>query len=139
MRAILRVVRDLLRLPIGALRLLAGGVSRLQALSEDVRRGVKLGREILKRADSSRRQIGSVGEDIHTLRDEVRTLRRELHERLLQYHLQLGRLARAVDVGAGTETRLSGRSVPVEAGESEDLKWTSIGDGVAPPDPEGVE
>jgi SAM-dependent methyltransferase len=133
-------LRDLVRLPVQALRLLASGAPALQTISNDVRRGTKTAQEALKRADASQRRLDAVDERLGTVREDVRELRREVHERLLQYHLQLGRLARAVDGAAVAETRLSGRSVPVDGVEREELRWASIGgDSTAPPDPEGRE
>ena len=110
-------ISDLLKLPLRVARLLVNGWAQLQSLSEDVRRSFK---------------------STDRLRDEIRDLRREVQDRLLQYHLQLGRFARALDGEAGTETRLS-RLIPVDTGELEDLGWAAIGDGDAPPDPEGLE
>lgn len=131
-------LKELARLPVRALQLFAYGAPRLAVLAEEARRSAKIGQELVKRTERSRQQIDSLGEGLETLREEVRALRRELHDRMLQYHLQLGRLARAVDGAAAVEPRLSGRSVPVDADAPEEATWQPIG-GVVPPDPEGRE
>jgi SAM-dependent methyltransferase len=131
-------IRDLFRLPIRTLQLLARGAPRLDDLAKEARRGTKLGQDVLKETDRSRRQIDGLREEFQVVREEMRTLRRELHDRMLQYHFQLGRLARAVDANGTGETRLSGRSVPLEIGEGEEATWQPIG-GVVPPDAEGRE
>lgn len=48
----------------------------------------------------------------HALREEVRTLRRELHDRMLQYNFQLGRLMRVV---AASEVGASVRAFAIAA------------------------
>ena len=79
--------------------------------------------------------------ELRVLQEEVRELRRELHARMLQYNHQLGRLARTPPAhnGDSTEVKLSGRAIPVDAGEHEPATWESILDEGPIPDPEGRE
>jgi hypothetical protein len=123
----------LLGFPRRSLQLLAGGVPRLDRLTEESRRGVKVGAEVLKKTDALRQKVDGLDQDIHALRDDVGTLRRELHDRMLQYHHQLGRLARAVDASHATDdVRLSGRSIPVETPAADEPPWSAIGDACGP-------
>lgn len=126
----------ILHAPRHAWQLLSGGMLRLDRVLEESRRGVKVGQEVLKRTEAVERSVGGMDDDLGALREDVRALRRELHDRLLQYHLQLGRLARAVEAGAATEEpRLSGRTVPVDAGAaSGDPPWDGAGPGAADPE-----
>jgi SAM-dependent methyltransferase len=114
-------------------------------LSDESRRGTKVGQEVLKKADAVQRQVSNLGGDVHGVREEVRALRRELHDRMLQYHFQLGRLARAVDHTSravdtrhadgetpATDVRLSGRAVPVAPPAPEEAPWSVIGEGPHP-------
>jgi SAM-dependent methyltransferase len=129
----------LLGFPRRSLQLLAGGVPRLDRLTEESRRGVKVGAEVLKKTDALRQKVDGLDQDIHALRDDVGTLRRELHDRMLQYHHQLGRLARAVDASHATDdVRLSGRSIPVETPAADEPPWSAIGDGCGP-DPQDLQ
>jgi SAM-dependent methyltransferase len=130
--------RDLLRLPVRAFRLLASGAPQLRALSDDVRSGAKVDQQILKSTNAARRELDAYGGQVGALRDEVRTLRRECRDRLLQYHLQLGRLSRAVADAGDRETELSGRTVPVDPGQLDEVGWNAVG-AETPPDPEGRE
>jgi SAM-dependent methyltransferase len=57
-------------------------------------------------------------EDVQALRGEIAALREEVHQRLLQYHLQLGRLAEGVD-GRGPSGGL-GTRLPVSAPDAAD-------------------
>lgn len=85
------------------------------------------------------KSLGRGTSDIAALRDEVRAIRRELRERMLQYNHQLGRLARAANTDEPSgELRLSGRTLPLET-ESAEPEWDHVGDGVVHPDPEGRE
>jgi SAM-dependent methyltransferase len=76
--------------------------------------------------------------ELRVLQEEVREMRREMHARLLQYNHQLGRMAR-VSGSDLAELRLSGRAIPVDAGEHEAAVWEAIGDEEPFPDPEGRE
>jgi 2-polyprenyl-3-methyl-5-hydroxy-6-metoxy-1,4-benzoquinol methylase len=104
------ILGNVLSIPKRALQLLSGGILRLDRIAEDSRR----------------------------TRDELKALRREMHDRLLQYNFQLGRLSRAVDATQGDETRLSGRTIPIEQTAATPT-WDAIGDGAPLPDPEGVQ
>ena len=77
--------------------------------------------------------------ELRVLQEEVRELRREMQSRLLQYNHQLGRMARVSGADESTERRLSGRAIPMDAGEHEPASWESIGDEEPIPDPEGRE
>jgi SAM-dependent methyltransferase len=87
--------------------------------------------------------------ELRVLQEEVREMRREMHARMLQYNHQLGRMARLADsdlshrslakADESGERRLSGRAIPVEAGEHEPASWDAIGDEEPFPDPEGRE
>ena len=77
--------------------------------------------------------------ELRVLQEEVRELRREMQSRLLQYNHQLGRMARVSSAGEGAERRLSGRAIPVDAGDYEPAVWSEIGDEEPFPDPEGRE
>jgi len=76
--------------------------------------------------------------ELRVVQAEVRELRREMQSRLLQYNHLLGRLSRATaDNGAGT--KLSGRALPLDAGEHDAPSWESIDEGEPFPDPQGRE
>ncbi len=124
--------------PKRALQLLAGGGARLESLDERSRRGLKVGQAVLEQTSAQEQTIRRLDQDLRAVHEELRTVRRELRARLLQYHHQLGRLARAVDAGDASSPQLAGRAVPVEVGPDEPLTWLGIGDGDLP-DPEGRE
>ena len=78
------------------------------------------------------------------LNGEVASLRREVHDRLLQNTLVLTRASRALearDRGDGDEegVRLSGRSVSMQTPTGAELPWAPLGDGLAAPDGDGRE
>lgn len=79
--------------------------------------------------------------ELRIVQQEVRELRREMQARLLQYNHLLGRLALgAGDAGSqNPERKLSGRALPVDAGEYEPPTWDAIDEGEPFPDPEGRE
>ena len=76
--------------------------------------------------------------ELRVVQEEIRELRREMHARMLQYNHLLGRLART-STGGGQERRLSGRALPLDAGEHETPTWEEITDEGPFPDPEGRE
>lgn len=91
-------------------RLLAS-VRALLALPERLRGELRDVERALRTAEKSVQQAARRHEaEIDALRAEVETLRNELRERVLQYHLQLGRLSAAVD--GSVDAPLGGR-VPV--------------------------
>jgi SAM-dependent methyltransferase len=93
-----------------------------------------------ERAASAPAAIEHVGSELRELRRDVEAMHGEARAGLRQYHLQLGRLARAVDLlggGASTDPRLGARAIPLEAPEPAPSSWGSIG--VTHPDPEGRE
>jgi SAM-dependent methyltransferase len=77
--------------------------------------------------------------ELRVLQEEVREMRREMHARMLQYNHTLGRVARVAGSDDGAERRLSGRAIPVDAGDHEPAVWEEIGDEEPFPDPEGRE
>ena len=101
-------------------------------LRTDVRHVLRLQRELRKQGAAARRTEKA-------LRHDIREVRRELHERLLQYHLQLGRLSRHVGSEVDAPVRLSGTSRPAHLEDSEQLGWESVGGAEGSPDPDGKE
>jgi SAM-dependent methyltransferase len=77
--------------------------------------------------------------ELRVLQEEVREMRRELHARMLQYNHTLGRVARVAGTDDGAERRLSGRAIPVDAGDHEPAVWEEIGDEEPFPDSGGRE
>jgi SAM-dependent methyltransferase len=120
--------------PRRALRLLSHGFSRLVRNGRDTNEMAESLLRHLERQGKSLRRLEKENKRVH---DELRSLKREVHERLLQYHLQLGRLVRAVDGDVSAAPQLSRRSVPMDVEPGEPLTWGAIGD--APPDPEERE
>jgi SAM-dependent methyltransferase len=98
-RGFLRAVRALLVLP--------------DRLSEEFRNVDKAVRAVDR---TMQRQATRHDAESETMRGELTALRREVHERLLQYHLQLGRLSALVD-GSG-DYRLGNR-VPLSVAATE--------------------
>lgn len=87
MRRLLSSVRALLALP-----------DRLRAELRDVANGIRMVEKSADRTSKRQTQNNEVlRREIAALRGETASLRDELHQRLLQYHLQLGRLAAVVD------------------------------------------
>jgi len=76
--------------------------------------------------------------ELRVVQSEVRELRREMQARMLQYNHLLTRLSRSADSN-GQEPKLSGRALPMDAGEYEPPSWESITDEGVFPDPEGRE
>ncbi len=118
---------------------------RLAAVSAWLRRS----RALLSRGDGqlktlvedskdTRKVIASLSGDLRKTRDEVRELRREVHDRLLQYNHQLGRIARVLDTPAD-DARLSSHRVPTAIADDEPVTWQAIGDDAERPDPDGRE
>jgi len=130
-------LRQLFDAPARALQLLTNGLARLDAIVRSGRKGLKLSEAILRQLEAQSKSMRRTDQEMKIVYDEVRSLKREVHDRLLQYHLQLGRLARAVDTNTAEAPQLSGRSVPLDVEAGDPLTWDAIGD--APPDPEGRE
>jgi SAM-dependent methyltransferase len=75
-----------------------------------------------------------------TIQDELEDVRTESRAGLRQYHLQLGRLARAVQQAEATgspDPHLASRSIPLDPPATAIRRWDDIG--VAHPDPDGRE
>ena len=130
-------LQRLLSAPARAVRLLTGGLARLDEIAHSGRKNLKLSESLARRLEAEGKSIRRMDQEIKAAHGELRSLKREVHDRLLQYHLQLGRLARAVDEDTLEAPQLSGRSVPLDVEAGEPLTWGAIGD--APPDPEGRE
>lgn len=80
--------------------------------------------------------------ELRVVQQEVRELRREMQARMLQYNHLLARLSRAVASDGdehGDERKLSGRALPLDAGEHGPPTWEAIADDEPFPDPEGRE
>lgn len=86
-----------------------------------------------------RARTAELEKELHDTRADVRELRKEVRDRLLQYNLQLGRLSRNRPEDGENESRLSWREVPPDAIESRPLEWARVDGGDAAPDPEGRE
>jgi hypothetical protein len=120
-----------------ALRLLTNGLARLDVIARSGRRSLEASQAILRQLEAQSKAMRYIDQEIKDAHGQLQSLKREVHDRFLQYHLQLGRLARAVDSDASTAPRLSGRTVPIDVEADEPHTWGVIGD--APPDPEGRE
>lgn len=121
MRNLRLKLSDLLRFPVRLFR----AVTDAPRLTEAVHRQ-------LRTLDT---RLAALEKDLGAVRVESRRTRTELRDRLLQYNLTLGRLART-----GTKTsRLSWRSVPLELEAGSVPGWEGVGDGASAPDPEGRE
>ena len=116
---------DLLRLPGRLLRI----AIEAPRLSEAVQRQ-------LRALDA---RLATLEKDLRNVHGESRRTRTELHDRLLQYNLQLGRLSRARGTQTGKARPLSWRSVPLEIEDGSAPGWAPVGDGHPAPDPEGRE
>lgn len=95
----------------------------------------RVGRRLRAAVAAWRRPLDS---ELRVVQAEVRELRQEMRTRLLQYNHLLGRLAKATGGEAEDRQRLSGRAIPIDAGEHDEPTWESI-DGEAFPDPDGRE
>ena len=120
---------------VSKLRGLLGAGARLDATAAEARRAVKTSAEVGAKVGDVRTAVVALGDDVKELRREIKKMEAEVRERLLQYHLQLGRLARGRQDAA--EPRLSGRAVPLAADADERLEWDTIGGDEPLPDPEG--
>jgi SAM-dependent methyltransferase len=128
-----RLVRFLAEAP----ELLHSVRKSLKASAEAGRNAVAIGTKSMKLAAQSERRVLELHREIRALQDESRQLRDEMQERLLQYNLQLGRLARArPGMDDADEPRLGARSVPLTIDEPQRREWESVG---TPPDPLGRE
>ncbi len=144
-------LQQLVQLPRRVLSLFVHGSGRIQQVADDTKRVSKIGAEtakatteIGKRTLRLESDVGALTRDMRTLTSELRRLREELGDRLLQYNLQLGRLSRiatgdADAAGNGSSApRLSARTVSFDAGDEDAPEWESIGN-QPHPDPEGRE
>ncbi len=139
----------LARLPIDALRLLSHGDARLNELTSLTRRSraaqgdaAEHARGVEHNVARVRKKVDDVAGDIRRVRTAVEALTAEVHERMLQYNLQVGRLARGLQDAAprpAARRRLTGRPLPLSLPSAEPPGWASVGDGMPHPDPERRE
>ena len=101
----------------------------------DATSAAEIGKRSVKKLESD---VASLAKDMRTTASELRLLREELHDRMLQYNLQLGRLAGIATNGGGQRRHLSSRSVPLALEEAAPLEWTGVGN-QPHPDPQGRE
>ena len=130
-------LRHLLGAPKRALQLLTNGLGRLDVIASSGRKSLETSEAILRQLEAQSKSLRHLDQQLKEGHGQLQSLKREVHDRFLQYHLQLGRLARAVDSDTSAAPRLSGRSVPIDVEGDEPHSWGVIGD--APPDPEGRE
>src|SRR5688572_600346 len=123
--------------PARALQLLTNGLARLDAILRGDRTGLKVSEAMLRQLEAHTKSMRRMEQENKRVHIELRSLKSEVHDRFLQYHLQLGRLARAVGGDGTAAPQLGRRSVPLDVEPGEPLTWGAIGD--APPDPEGRE
>lgn len=137
-----RLIRDVAAAPLRAWRLVTHGGGRLDEAASQSRRAARSASHLHSKTSALGQQVAGVDEELRAVRGELRAVRKELRDRLLQYHLQLGRLAQGGGARAGgsRRRRLSGRTVPVElpAAAAVAPTWEPIRDAAAP-DPAGVE
>lgn len=129
-----------------------------EAAEAEARRASKLAAEAAQKIEAMRADIRNLHADlkrqftdeikvVQDLQEEVRGrargIQRDLRERLLQYHLQLGRLARVSERNGvvDEDPTLGGRAVPlkVKGDVDQPLEWNTVGEGVVHPDPAGRE
>jgi len=120
-----------------AASLLASGAEWLQQVLGLTRRSVKLAEDASRQSGSIEQKVTALDKNMHALHGEVRALRIELRDRMLQYNLQLGRLSRASGRRSAAP-RLSGRTVPVAIDATLEREWGAVGD-LPSPDPDGRE
>ncbi len=137
--------QQLVQLPRSVLSLFVHGSGRIQQVADDTRRASKIGAETAKvtgeigtRTLKLESEVGSLAKDMRALMGELRLLREELHDRLLQYNLQLGRLSRIAIEEEGDAPRLSARIVSYDVEDEEAPDWETVGN-QPHPDPEGRE
>jgi SAM-dependent methyltransferase len=111
------------------------GRRQLETIGADARRAARVAVDASGKADAMQAQLSE-------LRRGLESVQSELRRSLLQYHLQLGRLARGVEdrgVRLDGHSRLSKRAVPLESSEDAFVPWEGVGGGVTHPDPGGRE
>jgi len=123
------------------------GPAEIQRIAEQTRRGSKAAATTATTTSAISKHAAKVTRDVRALRDEMRELRNEVRERLQQYNLLLGRLAKVVTSAPGDgdaaphkdAVRLSARSIPFTIDERIAApSWATVG-GQQHPDPEGRE
>jgi len=132
--------------------LLLHGSREIQQIAEQTRSGSKAGTQTVKTTTVIAKQtakvlerVNSLTKDVRVLRDDVASLGEELRERLVQYNLLLGRLAKlapsAAGNGAGRDEagRLSVRALPLTLDQKTEAPgWATVGN-EPHPDPLGRE
>ena len=140
-------LQQLVQLPRRLASLVLHGSERIQQAADDSRRASKVSAElaiatsaIRKRTSKLESNMVDLVKDVRSATSELRLLRDELRDRLLQYNLQLGRLSRLTtsEDEEKVTPHLSARSVPLSAGTPAPLTWQQVGDG-RHPDPEGKQ
>lgn len=132
------------------LRLLAQGYDLLARIAKDARTAAQGSATSTKHALVNHKRLTTmltVQQDTLTehkvllakIQRQLGELRNESRQGLQRYHLQLGRLVRALDQRGHAEgdPRLSGRPIPLDAPPAEPLRWDTIA--AAHPDPDGKE
>jgi len=119
-------LQQLVQFPRRVLRLFVHGPARIEQVADDTKRAIKISAETAAIVRDIGERTGRLekiaGRDMRALVDDLREFREEVHDRLLQYNLQLGRLSR-IAVDEDEVPRLSGRSISVDAEETEAPGW----------------
>jgi SAM-dependent methyltransferase len=126
------------------------GRRQLDGLAAEVRKAAKHAADADAKTEATQAKLtaaqADIKREIETIRRQQEALQRglkgvgrDVRERLLQYHLQLGRLSRALD-GARTqeEPPLSARAIPLALDKGEAPGWETVG-GADHPDPDHHE
>ena len=138
--SVVRAPGRLLRFLSEAPELLHAVRKSLKASADASRDSLAVGRKAMKLLAQSERRVAALQTELRAVQEESRQLREEMHERLLQYNYQLGRLSRTRPGDSkrhNDEPRLAARSVPLEVDDPQLREWEAV-EG-PPPDPEGRE
>jgi SAM-dependent methyltransferase len=141
-------LRKLLESPRRVLSLLVNGSERLQQGAVDARRAASTSQKnaralsgIDRRTTKMQASIEELARASRATASELDALREEMRDRLLQYNLQLGRLAKqAAPAGDDEdEVRLSQRAIPLAVEQpGTTQRWGTVGE-TPHPDPDGRE
>ncbi|MEQ1908690.1 MAG: class I SAM-dependent methyltransferase [Vicinamibacterales bacterium] len=138
MSSLFQRVAAALRAPARATGFLLRGESRLNEL---LKKTARLQARVEKNAERLQARVEKNAERLTAIQRDVHEWQRRLDVRMLQYNLQLGRLAYQVQQGHETadERRRVGRPIPLEIEAGDPPRWESVGQGARHPDPEGKE
>lgn len=128
-----RSLRALIELPRRLLTLAREAPPQLEKSMKASRRAAEMAEQAAKSNEALRADVRAVRRELTALRDLMR-------DRLQQNTWVLTRAARALEAGASAaaaDVQLSGRIVPLDAGEPADLEWGRIGGATAPADAHG--